>query len=597
MIKVATVCSGIGSPEVAIDELQIPHEIVFACDIDKYARESYLANFTPGTMYTDMTKESWIGGGYYADLFIGGIPCQAFSLAGKRLGELDKRGLLFYDYYRYVKEQQPKAFIIENVKGLLSDNNGKTFQNWLLLLGDSVNGHHQMFGHPDSLGYNLHHIVLNSKDFGVPQNRERVFIVGIRPDLPNNFRFPAGQRLSLKLKDILEPIVDEKYYLSDKMLSCLVNHSDNMQAAGNGFKMNFKNGEDIANTVKANYYKMPGDADYIQESEPILKEVFHDPNQHKTNGVVYDSDGISRTIKAAAGGGGAKTGYYLVPEEKVLVSKERRTEEAKAERRETGTNSFRGKEITFEPSDVMNCLQTGLTNDHLIVVPDRVIQLNESKESGGQQPYKQNRVYDGVNGITPTLDTECGRPAYLIELPAVLSPKRTEYGKEIRKDYEAGKVEAKRNEVARLEPRTDGISNTVTTVQKDNLILVGNVSDGYERNGRVYDEEGISPTITAKQGGGHEPAIKTGYRIRRLTPLECWRLQGFPDQYFFRAQYQGNEYPQFILNQYPDLSRSLHAGKKLMSDSQLYKQAGNSMTRHVMQAIIKNLLPILNYNG
>jgi DNA (cytosine-5)-methyltransferase 1 len=199
-MKIATVCSGIGSPEQALKELNITHEIAFACEIDKYARQTYLANFTPNQMYTDLTAEEWDKPEQYSDLFIGGIPCQAFSLAGKRLGELDKRGLLFYDFYRYVKNQQPKVFIIENVKGLLSDNNGITFQNWCALLGRSMNTHVNMFNNEDSLLYNLHFKVLNSKDFGVPQNRERVFLVGIRNDLPNTFRFPIGERLTKRLK-------------------------------------------------------------------------------------------------------------------------------------------------------------------------------------------------------------------------------------------------------------------------------------------------------------------------------------------------------------------------------------------------------------
>jgi DNA (cytosine-5)-methyltransferase 1 len=162
-MKIATVCSGIGSPEQALKELNITHKIAFACEIDKYARQTYLANFTPNQMYTDLTAEEWDKPEQYSDLFIGGIPCQAFSLAGKRLGELDKRGLLFYDFYRYVKNQQPKVFIIENVKGLLSDNNGITFQNWCALLGRSMNTHVNMFNNEDSLLYNLHFKVLNSK--------------------------------------------------------------------------------------------------------------------------------------------------------------------------------------------------------------------------------------------------------------------------------------------------------------------------------------------------------------------------------------------------------------------------------------------------
>ena len=216
MLKVATVCSGIGSPEVAIRNLGIEHEIVFGCEIDKYARQTYLANFNPNMMLEDMTKEDWEDEKYYSDIIVGGIPCQAFSLAGKRLGELDARGLLFYDFYRYVKNQQPKYFIIENVKGLLSMDKGNVFNNWKSLLGQSENGTAFLHNHEDSLMYNLHWKVLNTKNYGLPQNRERVFLIGIRKDLPNDFVFPKEITLELRLKDLLEENVDEKYYLSEK---------------------------------------------------------------------------------------------------------------------------------------------------------------------------------------------------------------------------------------------------------------------------------------------------------------------------------------------------------------------------------------------
>ena len=206
-ILIGTACTGIGSPEYALREMGIEHQIVFGVEIDKYARQTYLENFKPDMMFEDMTQNDWTG--HYVDLLCAGIPCQSFSLAGKRLGELDPRGLLFYNFYEYVKIQKPKYFIIENVKGLLSTEN--VFETWLELLGQSVNNQHNMFNHDDSLMYNLHWTVLNTKDFGLPQNRERVFIIGIRPDLPNTFRFPIGFQLTTRLKDILEPVVDEKY--------------------------------------------------------------------------------------------------------------------------------------------------------------------------------------------------------------------------------------------------------------------------------------------------------------------------------------------------------------------------------------------------
>ena len=269
-IKIATVCSGIGSPEFALNELANEQgfevENVFACEIDKHARASYLANHKPNVMYEDMTSEYFHENAGYSHIFIGGIPCQAFSLAGKRLGELDPRGLLFFDFYRYVKNQQPKVFIIENVKGLLSDAGGKTFSNWLLLLGNSVNGHSQMFNHPDSLGYNLHHTVLNSKNFGVPQNRERVFIVGIRSDLPNDFRFPIGWKLDKRLKDVLETDVDEKYYLSDKMVELFTNNTIKHKLNGNGFAFKPQDGSLIAGTITTKAGNRIDD-NYIQVKE------------------------------------------------------------------------------------------------------------------------------------------------------------------------------------------------------------------------------------------------------------------------------------------------------------------------------------------
>jgi len=288
MIKIATVCSGIGSPEQALKELGIKHEISFACEIDKYARKTYLANFNPNIMFQDMTKESWDKTDIfnkedklYSDLFIGGIPCQSFSLAGKRLGELDPRGLLFFDFYRYVKKQQPKAFIIENVKGLLSVANGVTFQNWCYLLGRSTNTHINMFNHEDSLLYNLHFAVLNSKDYGIPQNRERVFLVGIRNDLPNNFRFPKPQRLNKRLIDLLEKNVDEKYFLSDNMVNYLKHNSDRTRIINEQ--------TEISPCLLANQAKVGTDA--------VLIKVGSLPGYESSNRV-YSDKGIAPALRA-----------------------------------------------------------------------------------------------------------------------------------------------------------------------------------------------------------------------------------------------------------------------------------------------------------
>ena len=134
MLKVSTFCSGIGAAEEALKNLGVEHEVVFASEIDKYARQSYEVNHDAKMMINDMCEPDYVGEQYYSDLNISGLPCQAFSLAGKRLGELDKRGVLFYDFYRWVKNQQPKVFVIENVKGLLSSISVSTFDNISLSL-------------------------------------------------------------------------------------------------------------------------------------------------------------------------------------------------------------------------------------------------------------------------------------------------------------------------------------------------------------------------------------------------------------------------------------------------------------------------------
>lgn len=268
MIKSASQFSGIGAFECALENLKLEHENVMAVEFCKYARLSFLANFKEPKHYFKDSYDADYENVEQTDIFLSSPPCQAFSLAGKRLGELDKRGILFYETYRFISVNQPKVFIIENVKGLLSAEKGTIFQNWIELLGRSVNGHEKMFIHEDSLEYNLHYTVLNSKDFGVPQNRERVFIVGIRKDLPNDFRFPIGWRLDKRLRDVLETNVEEKYYLSEKMINFYLNNEIKMKENGNGFRFNVN--KDIAGSITTKAGSRMDD-NYIQVKEATKK--------------------------------------------------------------------------------------------------------------------------------------------------------------------------------------------------------------------------------------------------------------------------------------------------------------------------------------
>ena len=218
MIKVGSDFSGVGVFDQALKRLGIDYETIFACDMDKYARKTFIHNYGEPKYYPEnvydreIPKES-------LDIYMTSPPCQAFSLAGKRKGEEDKRGILFYNSHEFIKKNNPRYFIFENVKGLLSDDNGKTFARWIDYLGGkSVNGNPVIFPHEESVSYHVYHKVLNAKNYGVPQNRERVFIIGIRDDPDNNFSFPKEIPLIKRLKDILEENVDEKYYLSDKQI-------------------------------------------------------------------------------------------------------------------------------------------------------------------------------------------------------------------------------------------------------------------------------------------------------------------------------------------------------------------------------------------
>ena len=187
-------------------------------------------------------------------------PCQAFSLAGKRLGKDDKRGILFFNSLEFIQVNKPRYFIFENVKGLLSDDGGKTFSEWVNLLGGkSVNSNPVLFPYDDAVPYHLYWQVLNAKEHGVPQNRERVFLIGIRDDADNNFRFPIEEPLTKRLKDVLEDEVAEKYFLSVAAINkCLKSQANE----------NMLN-EDIpekSRCIVAGYYKQPFDGQYLKVS-------------------------------------------------------------------------------------------------------------------------------------------------------------------------------------------------------------------------------------------------------------------------------------------------------------------------------------------
>lgn len=202
-IRIGTLFSGIGAAEHALERLGLNHEIVFAGDIDPFVKKSYLANhkISQTNWHDDVRKFTATKYRYKIDILVGGSPCQSFSMVGKRAGLKDTRGTLFYDFARVINECRPKVFIFENVRGLLSHDDGKT---WRVI--------QEVFS---SLGYNTNSQTLNSKDYGIPQNRERIFVVGFRKK-KTAFDFPGPIPLDTRMQDFLEDYTDSKYYLGTK---------------------------------------------------------------------------------------------------------------------------------------------------------------------------------------------------------------------------------------------------------------------------------------------------------------------------------------------------------------------------------------------
>jgi len=399
-IKTGSDFSGVGAFDYAIERVvpkieNTEHERIFACDWDKFARTSYIANHGEPSYYPKDVYEREIPKDPL-DIYMTSPPCQAFSIAGNRKGKEDERGILFFNSHEFIQKNKPRFFIFENVKGLLSDDSGKTFQEWCNMLGGkSVNGVPVIFADEKAVPYHIYWKVLNSKKHGVPQNRERVFILGIRDDEDNQFTWPKEELLTKRLKDILEPEVDEKYFLSNQAINQLIKNNVDTDHLIPG---------DVSKTIRVG----GGGSLSAKHSFDMIKVMGNsNPSGNDMNGNVFDSEGISPTLSTNKGEG------------------------------------------------------------------IKVMQINPSKESGGKQPYKQNRVFDS-EGIAPTMDTECGRPSVL--------------------------------------------------------------------NGKT---------------------------IRKLTPLECHRLQDFPDKHVQKARKAG------------------------VSDSQLYKQAGNSITVRVLELIVEKLIKIM----
>lgn len=449
-MKLFSLFSGIGGPEKALKRLGIEYELVGYSEIDKYASRSYSAVHEEPEIknYWDITKinEKELPD---FDFMTWGFPCQDISIAGKQAGIHEgTRSGLYYDGLRILKEKKPRYSLIENVKALTSKKFADTFESIL----------HDL----DEAGYNSYWQVLDAKDYGIPQHRERVFIVSIRKDIDQEYTFPEKEELTLKLKDLLEEEVDEKYYLSDRMIKTFSDMTNrNGYIRGKCFKPHELDDDRVANTIKTTAGSRPEDNYVKRKYDEFINE----------------------------------KGY--VPE---IFNPYNKTEVKDV-----------AKTITGE------CGSTTSSAAHLIRIPEATKKgYAEASDGDGvyiNRPHQKRGVVqkDKIQTIKTTPDV------------GVVVEKKIKYEEPLERE------------------------------------------GWHNMNKIVLNTEGISTTINAQSNNSLQKIKEPSLRIRKLTPLECWRLMGFDDEDFYKAQGAG------------------------ISNTQLYKQAGNSIVVNVLEKIFINL--------
>lgn len=578
-IKIGSDFSGVGAFPQALIRLGIEYDEVFACDIDRYARQTYCLNFGtehdlklasqstiiqrtlldefsfdfPLDVYERKIPEESL------DIYCTSPPCQAFSMAGKRMGKDDQRGILFFNSLEFIKENKPRYFIFENVKGLLShdkqDKNavyGRTFQEWINYLGGkSVNGVHTFFPYEDSVPYHIYFQVLNAKHYGIPQNRERVFIIGIRDDKDNDFQFPKPIPLEKRLKDVLESEVDEKYFLSDKMLGYLNTRKDNF----NNGNINYKDENSVASTltkssssleISDNILKV-GYINQDTQASQVFSEKGTSPNicagthgyalgyvetetklvpeapivefqltggkwdkTHEQSGRVYDKEGISPTIHTMGGGN---------QEPKIAIGAFRGRNPDNPSDRTTGANLKQTLEIN----------ESGTSNALTSVQKDNVVIIQSNTSKGFDEAEEEE---DSINFSVPSSKTRRGR-----------------VGKKVSQTLDT--------------QCNQGIATK--QLSKQQLDKLQNLEVDENVSGCITEAIGRAGSSDEYISSVKRNAIIT-QRIRRLTPRECFRLMDFNEDMIEKT-----------------------IGSGLISDSMLYKQAGNSICVGVLASIISKL--------
>lgn len=460
MLRVFEAFAGVGSQRMALRNIGVEHEVVSIAEIDKYALQSYEAIHGDCPNLGDISKLS-INEIPDHDLFTYSFPCQDISVAGNG-GGLEEgsgtRSSLLWECRRVIEGKKPKYLLLENVKNLVGKKNKPNFDKWLEWL--------------EGQGYSNYWQILNAKDYGIPQNRERVFVVSILGE--EDYEFPTKQQLNFRLKDILEEDVDEKYFLKQEIQDRLTYFP----------KDRLNNSElEVIGTTAPNPYDKDGNLIYDKS----------------TSAWVYNPNKLMSTLSARD---------YKQPKQ-ILVNDTIGINRIGSTKPKDSTR-FGQRDVVYGTDGVMPSLEA---TDHK--QPKQILVTNTNPSGRGMN----GNVYD-ADGLSPTLTTNKGEGSKVL----------------IKNATKQGYLEAQ-----------DG----------DGIDLA--YPDSETRRGRVQPQR-IHTLETSPNLG-----VLEGYRIRKLTSLECWKLMGFTIEDYNKAKNDG------------------------LSDTQLYKQAGNSIVVNVLEGIFSQL--------
>lgn len=558
-------------------------ELVNFCEFDKYATRSYCAihNVDESKNLGDITKVDETELDDF-NMICGGSPCQDFSVAGKQKGSVwickdcvddngkhfeynpltvhwskrdccpncgsknieKTRSSLLVEYLRVIRSNRPNFGIYENVKNIV----GKQFKDTTFkLFTDEL----------EEYGYNVYWKVLNSKNYGIPQNRERVYLLFIKKDLDNGkFEFPEPFDNGLRLKDLLEDEVDEKFYISDEKVERFITNLNNKnsllydpcQVKREGKSREYS---EYAPTLTSRDYKDPR---LVNENAVRQVGNISDCNGAWNNpqtGRVYDVSGCSPTLNTCSGGG---------HEPKVI---------------QVGKLNSSQDGVVIDENGIAPTHTAGHGNT------PKVLKIGNINPSGNGM---NGSVYS-ENGLSPTLTTNKGEGSKVAikqatkqgyierEVGGVADlsypDSKTRRGRVQDNGNTCPTITATETGICRIEPKERFFKQALETLNENDC----NPGDTINAFNKHVDKSGCSPTLTTRPEGFKTAILPVtdDIRIRKLTPKECFRLMGFSDENFDAAQSVG------------------------ISNSQLYKQAGNSIVVDVLYYIYRELYIAMPY--